>query len=78
MTRPDKEPSRSPADRSDEGVGLLARDFQANAAKYKVSYIIWRQQIWNAPYPERGWRAMEDRGSVTQNHYDHVHVSVRA
>ena len=55
----------------------IARDFQANAAKYNITYIIWRQQIWNASYPERGWRAMEDRGSSTANHYDHVHVSVR-
>ena len=31
MTEPDQEPSRSPADRSDGGVGLLARDFQATA-----------------------------------------------
>ena len=23
----------------------------------------------------RGWQLMEDRGSITQNHYDHVHVS---
>jgi hypothetical protein len=22
-----------------------------------------------------GWRPMEDRGSITQNHCDHVHVS---
>jgi hypothetical protein len=22
-----------------------------------------------------GWRYMEDRGSTTANHYDHVHVS---
>ena len=22
-----------------------------------------------------GWDPMEDRGSITQNHYDHVHVS---
>lgn len=40
-----------------------------------VKYIIWKQTIygdWN------GWSAevMEDRGSTTQNHYDHVHVSV--
>lgn len=55
----------------------IARDFQANAAKYKITYIIWRQQIWNASYPERGWRWMEDRGSATANHYDHVHISVR-
>lgn len=55
----------------------IARDFQANAAQYKITYIIWRQQIWNAAYPERGWRAMEDRGSATANHYDHIHISVR-
>lgn len=55
----------------------IARDFQANAAKYKITYIIWRQQIWNASYPDRGWRWMEDRGGATANHYDHVHISVR-
>jgi len=55
----------------------IARDFQANAAKYKITYIIWRQQIWNASYPDRGWRWMEDRGGYTANHYDHVHISVR-
>ena len=54
-----------------------ARDFAANAAEYKITYIIWRQQIWNASYPERGWRWMEDRGGATANHLDHVHISVR-
>jgi hypothetical protein len=33
--------------------------------------VIWRQRINSGT----GWRAMEDRGSITQNHYDHVHVS---
>ena len=55
----------------------IARDFAANAAEYKITYIIWRQQIWNASYPERGWRWMEDRGGATANHLDHVHISVR-
>lgn len=54
----------------------IAKDFQANAKKYNVTYIIYRQQVWNAAYPTRGWRAMENRGSDTANHYDHVHVSV--
>ncbi|MFT3877081.1 MAG: SH3 domain-containing protein [Propioniciclava sp.] len=66
---------------SSTGVDLgdkIAADFQANAAKYNVSYIIWRQQQWNAAYPQRGWRWMENRGSVTQNHYDHVHVSFKS
>ncbi len=55
----------------------VASYFQKHSGKYKVRYLIWRQKIWNADYPTRGWRAMEDRGSATANHYDHVHVSVR-
>ena len=56
----------------------VARYFAANASRFNISYIIYRQQVWNASYPDRGWRAMEDRGSATANHYDHVHVSVRS
>ena len=37
-----------------------------------VKYIIWRQRI---RYPGGSWKTMEDRGSATANHYDHVHVS---
>lgn len=40
---------------------------------FKVTYAIWRQRINSAD--GRGWRFMENRGSNTQNHYDHVHVS---
>ena len=39
----------------------------------KISYVIWKQQIygdWNM-----SWQMMEDRGSITANHMDHVHVS---
>ena len=39
-----------------------------------VKYVIWKQQI---RYPSGYWRAMEDRGSPTANHYTHVHVAVR-
>jgi uncharacterized protein YbdZ (MbtH family) len=38
-----------------------------------VKYIIWKQQI---RYPSGYWRVMEDRGSATANHYNHVHVAV--
>lgn len=54
----------------------VAEYFKKNAGKYRVRYIIWRQRVWNVAYPARGWRAMENRGSATANHYDHVHVSV--
>ncbi|GGV32972.1 hypothetical protein GCM10010182_65790 [Actinomadura cremea] len=48
----------------------------ANAERLGVSYVIWRQRIWNIARAGEGWRPMEDRGSLTQNHYDHVHISV--
>ncbi|MFA1550537.1 hypothetical protein [Actinomadura chokoriensis] len=52
----------------------VARYAVANARRLGVSYVIWKQHIWNVR--GGGWRPMEDRGSLTQNHYDHVHISV--
>ncbi|SMY11310.1 ligand-binding protein SH3 [Brevibacterium jeotgali] len=46
-----------------------------NKDKLNVKYVIWEQKIY-ASYTGWSGRAMEDRGSVTANHYDHVHVSV--
>ncbi|MFB4319462.1 hypothetical protein [Actinomadura sp. 21ATH] len=46
----------------------------SNARRLGVSYVIWKQHIWNVR--GGGWRPMADRGSITQNHYDHVHISV--
>jgi hypothetical protein len=45
----------------------------ANAGSLNIKYVIWEQRIWQ---PGRGWKAMADRGSVTANHFDHVHISV--
>jgi hypothetical protein len=53
----------------------LAGYVVANAARLRVTYVIWRQRIWSVERAGEGWRAMEDRGSPTQNHMDHVHVS---
>ncbi|MEO5877191.1 MAG: hypothetical protein ABIS86_06445 [Streptosporangiaceae bacterium] len=46
-----------------------------NYARLGIKYVIWQQHIWN-PGVCRCWRPMGDRGSVTQNHLDHVHISV--
>ncbi|MFG1997799.1 coiled-coil domain-containing protein [Spirillospora sp. NPDC048911] len=46
----------------------------ANASKLGVKYVIWRQRIYDMRSP--GWNSMSDRGGVTANHYDHVHISV--
>ncbi len=40
-------------------------------ALFAVHYVIWRQRINFG----NGWEPMEDRGGITANHYDHVHVS---
>jgi LysM repeat protein len=40
-----------------------------------VDYIIWQQRILSSP--DGAWQWMADRGSGTQNHYDHVHVNYR-
>jgi hypothetical protein len=61
---------------NDSGMGQsVANYLQRNAAALGVTYIIWRQRIWNVSRAAEGWRQMEDRGSRTANHYDHVHAS---
>lgn len=55
----------------------IAAFTQQNAGRLNVQYIIWKQHIWNIGRASEGWRAMPDRGSVTANHYDHVHVSFK-
>ena len=48
-----------------------------NARLLEVYYVIHEQKIWSLPRASEGWRWMEDRGSVTANHYDHVHISMQ-
>ncbi|MFQ6171683.1 hypothetical protein ACK8HX_08760 [Oryzobacter sp. R7] len=57
---------------SSEG-DAVAAFVQANYSRYNVKYIIWQQRYWA---PGEGWSMMEDRGSPTANHMDHVHVTV--
>lgn len=47
-----------------------------NYKELGVSEVIWSRQIWTVQRADEGWRWMEDRGSATANHYDHVHVTV--
>lgn len=53
----------------------IAEYAKNNADRLGVMYVIWEQKIWHSGNPGAGWKPMEDRGSITQNHYDHVHVS---
>jgi chromosome segregation ATPase len=49
----------------------IAGYMQANAKRLLLKYLIWQQKINQGS----GWDPMEDRGSVTANHFDHVHAS---
>lgn len=49
-----------------------------NRATLNLKYVIWGQRIWetgDTVGPWTGWTAMNDRNSITDNHWDHVHVS---
>ncbi len=59
------------ADRGD----ALAEYLIKNGSRLGVMYIIWKQRYYDIR-SGGGWDPMSDRGGVTANHYDHVHVSV--
>ncbi len=50
----------------------LAEYIRANHSALGIRYVIWNQRI-----SLRGgaWRPMENRGSLTQNHKDHGHIT---
>lgn len=57
-------------------LGDSIRDYAlANQARLNVKYVIYRQRFYASPGPGT---LMEDRGSITQNHFDHVHISFNA
>ncbi|HRO95082.1 hypothetical protein [Citricoccus sp.] len=63
---------------SDRATGQAIADWaRANAGTYGITEVIWQQRIWTTQRASEGWRVMADRGSITQNHFDHCHISVR-
>jgi len=49
----------------------LADYVAANLGPLGIKYVIWKQRINTGS----GWKGMENRGSITQNHFDHVHIT---
>ena len=61
----------------DSGTGQRLADFlYAHHAELDLFDIIWSQQIWTIERASEGFRPMEDRGSATANHFDHVHIKI--
>lgn len=54
----------------------VAEFLRANSSSFGINYVIHAQKMWSVDRAGEGWRYMEDRGSATANHQDHVHVSV--
>lgn len=54
----------------------VAEFLRAHAAEFNLYDVIYAQRIFTQERASEGWRYMEDRGSTTANHYDHVHVAV--
>jgi len=53
----------------------VAEFVRARYSELGVNYIMYSQRIWSVDRSGEGWRYVEDRGSTTANHYDHVHVT---
>ena len=49
----------------------VASYLQTNSQRLAIKYLIWKQRINSGS----GWTPMENRGSITANHFDHVHAS---
>ncbi|MGY1717526.1 hypothetical protein ACI8AG_00555 [Blastococcus sp. SYSU DS0552] len=59
---------------SDAALGdAIVAYHRAHWAELGVDYLIWQQRMLSSP--GGSWQAMENRGSATANHFDHVHVN---
>ncbi|OBK31610.1 glycoside hydrolase [Mycobacterium asiaticum] len=64
-----------PNHESDDGIALgnqIAGLALANAKRWGIDHVIWRQKIYLGP-ASGSWTA--DLGNETANHYDHVHIA---
>jgi len=52
-------------------MNALADYCAGNLRNLGLKYVIWKQRINSGS----GWRGLADRGGITANHYDHVHIT---
>lgn len=58
-----------------EAAGDWIRNYiWTNRKRLRLQHVIWEQHITSTVTQPGVRRKMADRGSVTENHYDHVHV----
>lgn len=54
----------------------IAKYLIKHAKDFNIDHIIFEQKIWTPRTPR--WRHMADRGSLNANHFNHVHVAIKA
>lgn len=63
--------------RAESALGHRIANYLIKHAKvFNIDHIIFEQHIWTPGTPH--WRKMADRGSLNANHFNHVHVAIRA
>lgn len=61
--------------RNDSATGdRIAAFLWKHRVRFGLRHLIWKQRIRSTVVSPGEWRRMSDRGSVTENHYDHVHA----
>lgn len=69
-----------PTEQMKEQAQVVVQYVIHNHESLRVKGVIWEQRIWNAALDPVGqWsqvsRPMRDRHSITQNHFDHIHLA---
>jgi hypothetical protein len=54
----------------------IAEYLTSHYREFNIDHVIFEQKIWTPRSPR--WRKMADRGSLNANHYNHVHVAIKA
>lgn len=60
--------------RNEKGGDWIRNYIWKNRERLRLRHVIWEQHITSTVTQPGVRRKMEDRGSVTENHYDHIHV----
>lgn len=55
-----------------QSMNTVAEYLRANAGALGIKHLIWNQRL---SIGGGAWQAMSDRGSITANHKDHVHIT---
>lgn len=65
--------------KSEQGKKLgddIAKFLQDHSDEFGIDHIMWQHKMWLGGSSPDDWQMVDERGSDTANHLDHVHVAV--